>query len=467
MNTPTNPQTRRDFLKTVGALGLGSALTSRSFGNAPAILRKRPPNILLLTTDQWHVDAFSYRGNPHVYTPQSDRIAARGLEFDCSYCSDPVCAPSRTSWLTGQMPVEHGVIGNGIPIDSNIIDFGQWFGDNGYETAMFGKWHTAGRDPRKSFSLYTPIHPAGQYADFSMAEASRSFLLSRGREKPFFLHTSLMNPHDICQTACLRTAGGEVPLPPDIQLPPLPDNFSARPPEPETLVARIRRSSRRLNERTWDETDWQLYRWNYYRNCEMVDMAIGRVLDALEASGEAENTLLIYTSDHGDGLGHHQMTTKAFLYEESARVPLIVSMPGRLPEGESAPQMTSGVDIFPTICEVAGISTPPGLIGRDILKQYEEGQKGRDTLVSSGSFGGWMARNDRYKLIQYSNSPTRQLFDLQDDPGETKNLIEETSAGGVVGELEAGLADFQSRLTPSPTLSQQQLERILPERFGS
>lgn len=460
-------QSRRDFLKTAGALGIGGILAPRGFGKAPAVLRKRPPNILLLTTDQWHVDAFSYRGNPNVYTPQSDRIAAMGVDFERSYCADPVCAPSRTSWLTGRMPVEHGVIGNGTPIDSSMIDFGQWFGDHGYETAMFGKWHTAGRDPGKSFSLYTGIHPAGQYGDLSMADSARSYLLGRSREKPYFLHVSLMNPHDICQTSCLRTANGEVPLPPEIKLPDLPDNFSADPAEPETLIARVRRSSRRLNKRTWDETDWQLYRWNYFRNCEMVDQTISRVLDALEASGEAENTLLVYTSDHGDGLGHHQMTTKAFLYEEAARVPFILSMPGSLPEGATASQMTSGVDVFPTICGVAGIPAPEGLIGENIMGQYVNGQPGRRTLISSGSFGGWMARDDRYKLIRYSDSPTRQLFDLENDPGETTNLIEDLSMVRVIDGLEADLVAFQSRLVPSPDLSPSVLGKIIPPRLGS
>jgi arylsulfatase A-like enzyme len=459
---PLSAYSRRSFLKSVGALGLGAALSPRIFGQSPAIIKKRPPNILLLTTDQWHSGAFSYRGNTHVYTPQSDRIAAGGVDFEQSYCTDPLCMPSRTTWLTGRMTVEHGVLAGGFPIEPEMIDFGQWMGDHGYDTAMFGKWHTPGRDPAKSFDLYAGCHPSGQYGDFSTAAAARAYLLGRGKESPFFLHVSLMNPHDICQTACLRTANGQTPLPPDVQLPPLPANFSARPPEPEAVLASVRASPRRLSMQSWDEADWRLYQWNYYRNCEMVDSAIEQILDALEASGEAENTLLAYTSDHGEGLGHHAMTAKSFLYEEAARVPLILSMPGRLPAGVAARQLTSGVDLFPTFCGVAGIPTPPHLLGENLVDVFENPGRARPTLITSASFGGWMARDNRYKLIDYVGSPTRQLFDLQEDPGETKNLIDNPALAGEVKELESARRALQDRLIPSSTLSPAVRAKLLP-----
>lgn len=464
MNNSTKiGHSRRSFLKGIGAAGLGLALAPKSYGQAPAIIRKRPPNILLLTTDQWHADAFSYRGSPYVKTPHSDRIAAMGVDFERSYCPDPVCAPARTSWLTGRMPVEHGVIGNASPMESSMVDFGQWFGDHGYDTAMFGKWHTSGRNPSDCFDIYTGIHAAGQYGDLTIADTARAYLLNRRNDKPYFLHVSLMNPHDICQTSCLRTGDGIIPLPPGVELPPLPDNFTARPPEPEALVRNIRQSPRRIPERSWDETDWRMYRWMYYRNCEMVDAAIGKVLDALEASGEAGNTLLAYTSDHGDGLGHHAMTTKAFLYEEAARVPLILSMPDRLQAGtrdEVIP--TSGIDLFPTFCNVAGIPSPEGFVGEDILAQHASGRSTRQALISSGSYGGWMAVNNTHKLIEYADSPTRQLFDLENDPGETTNVIDQTGVAGVLKELESELSAFQSRLVPSSNLSPQILRRSLP-----
>ncbi|HRJ72390.1 MAG TPA: sulfatase-like hydrolase/transferase [Terrimicrobiaceae bacterium] len=443
-----NALSRRKFLRVVTAAGATAALPRWVHGQAPAVIRNRPPNILMISTDQWHANAFGYRGGTGLKTPHSDRIAAQGVDFDCSYSADPVCAPARTSWLTGRMPVEHGVIGNGQKLTPGMPDCGQWFGSHGYETAHLGKWHTTGRDPAKSFDFYTGMHPAGQYGDLSVAESARAYLLGRRRDKPSFLHVAFMNPHDICQVACLRTGDGQWPVEAG-NLPPLPENHSARPAEPETMLARVRNSPRRLPIRSWSAQDWQFYAWMYYRYCEMAEVAIGVVLDSLEASGEADNTFLVYTSDHGEGLGHHGLTAKSFLYEEAARVPLVAAFPGRLPSGQRDMKLAvSGVDLLPTFCHAAGIPQPPDLCGIDFLQAYAAKASPRETLVTSASFGGWMARDDRYKLIRYDASETVQLFDLQNDPGETANLAPEKPA--LVASLSRAITDFRAGLKPAP-----------------
>lgn len=444
-----NKLNRRNFLKAVAAAGAGAALPQWSRGEAPAIIKKKPANILMISTDQWHADAFGYRGDTWVKTPHSNRIADSGVDFTRGYSADPVCAPARTSWLTGRMPVEHGVIGNGQKLNPAMIDFGQWFGDHGYETAHFGKWHTAGRDPGKSFDFYTGMHPAGQYGDISAAKTAAAYLLGRRKDKPSLVHIALMNPHDICQAACLRTGGGKFPVEVGDNLPPLPPNFLARPVEPETMATRVRNSPRRLPIRSWSEADWRFYAWMYYRYCETVEESIGLVLDALEASGEADNTLVVYTSDHGEGLGHHGLTAKAFLYDEAARVPLVAAFPGRLPAGVKDEKLfVSGIDLLPAFCTVAGIPQPPDLCGQDFVACHLDGKSPRETLVTSASFGGWMARDDRYKLIRYDDSPTVQLFDMQKDPGETANLAPTESAR--VTALTDQIKDFRSRLKPAP-----------------
>ena len=438
--------TRRTFLKTMATATAAAALPKWATGQAPAIAKKHPPNIVMISTDQWHADAFGYRGDTQLSTPHSDRIASWGVDVRRAYAADPVCAPARSSWLTGRMPVEHGVIGNGVKLNPAMIDSGQWFGDHGYETAHFGKWHTTGRDPEKSFHFYAGIHPAGQYGDMAIAETARAYLLSRNKDKPSFLHVAFMNPHDTCQMACLRTAEGKLPY--EVELPPLPENFRARPPEPETMFAKVRNSSRRVPLRSWKDDDWRFYRWTYYRYCEQAEMAIGRVLDALEASGELDNTLLVYTSDHGEGLGHHGLTAKAFLYEESARVPFSIAFPGRLPAGTTDDRMlVSGIDLFPSFCDAAGIPAPPNLPGRSVLAQLQSGKPSSDPLVTSASFGGWMARDDRYKYIRYQDSTTTQLFDLKDDPGETKNIAAEKAS--IVDQLDGAMREFRSRLIPA------------------
>ncbi len=443
-NDPT--LTRRGFLQACAATGTAAVASPLLYGRPTPAPANRPPNILLISTDQWHADAFSHLGNPFVSTPHSDRIAERGVRFRCAYAADPVCAPARTSWLTGRMPCEHGVVGNGQPIVESMIDMGQWFGGHGYETAHFGKWHTKGRNPAESHDYNHGMHPAGQYGDASVAQMASSYLMNRNTRKPFMAHVAFMNPHDICQVSCFHTAKGNLPIDPD-QLPPLPDNFKARPNEPQILVRKVRNSYRRSQQRTWDENDWRVYIWMYYRYCEMVDVAIGRVLDALDASGEADNTLLVYTSDHGEGLGHHGLFTKAFLYESAARVPFYAVFPDRLdPGGVNKDIPVSGEDLFPTFCRAAGIPMPPGLCGEDFLKQHQEGARSREALVISGSFGGNMVRDDRYKLIRYNDDPTVQLFDLTDDPGETHNLASDQP--GRVADLWRHAERFHARLTP-------------------
>lgn len=447
--------TRRTFLAGVGAIA-ATPWTRTNIASARGFRRVDDrPNIVLISTDQWHADAFSFRGNPHVRTPHSDRIAAESLWFESSYAADPVCGPSRSSWITGRMPVEHGVVGNRARMIRSVPDWGQWFRRHGYEVAHFGKWDSPGRDPRLSNDVYVGTFPAGQYVDQSVASLASAYLLGLDRTRPTFLHVSLMNPHDICQVSCMRTNGGTLPIDLD-DLPPLPSNFHSRPDEPSTLVNRVRRSYRRSASFGWDELDWRFYIWNYYRYCELADLAIGRVLDALDARGLRDNTLLVYTSDHGEGLGHHGMFTKAFLYESSARVPLAFFWPKRLPAGErNRSILTSGVDLFPTFCAAADIPAPPDLCGQDVLGQYARGA-GRDTLVTSASFGGHMARRGDLKLIAYANDPAVQLFDLQDDPEETRNLAQ--AMPDQVASLQLSINDFNARLKPAASTAAEQDE---------
>ncbi|MEM8737926.1 MAG: sulfatase-like hydrolase/transferase [Planctomycetota bacterium] len=440
--------TRRRFLQTCAATGAGLSAGPRLFGQAPAAPQNRPPNILIISTDQWHHQVFSHLGYPGISTPHSDRIAQRSVRFSRSYAADPVCAPSRTSWITGRMPIEHGVIGNGHKVLPDIPDMGQWFSRHGYETAHFGKWHTSGRNPRKSHDHNHGMHPAGQYGDLSVAQMASAFLRGRHSRKPFLAHVAFMNPHDICQASCFYTGDEQLPIEAD-QLPPLPDNFHARPDEPGTLLARVRNSHRRAMHKTWTDTDWRLYRWMYLRYCEMVDLAIGQVLDAFEASGEADRTLLLYTSDHGEGMGHHGLFTKAFMYESAARVPFYLALPGHTqPNTQNDSIFTSGIDLLPTCCAAADLPPPPNLCGRDILAQYRGDQPTRQTITCSASFGGQLVRDDRYKLIAYRNDPRVQLFDLQDDPDETVNLA--PNQPRLVQQLRQAGEDFSRQLIPAP-----------------
>ena len=275
---------------------------------------------------------------------------------------------------------------------------------------------------------------------------SRSYLLGRRRDKPFFMHVGIMNPHDICQPSVMPTQDGHMPWD-GLDLPPLPANFAARPGESRTLVARLRGSARRIAYRTWNETDWRFYQWLYYRYCEMADNAVGLVYDALLASGEAENTLLVYTSDHGEGMGHHGLATKGFLYESSVHVPFTLVRPGHFaPGSRDSHQFVSGIDLFPTFCGVAGIPAPERLPGVDFLTENAADIRSREAVVAQATFGGWMVRSDRFKYIKYDPDTTAQLFDLVQDPDETVNLMSDSSHASEVSRHEALLKDFRARL---------------------
>lgn len=432
---------RRVFLKT-GALTAAALCAPRWLSGAPHIARPVQPNILFLTTDQWHAQAFSHLGNPWLRTPNSDRIAAAGVSYSRAYAAHPVCTPARTSWMTGRAAAEHR-----IAPPPSMPDMGQWFGQHGYETVHLGKWDVGKRNVARSFNLARSGHAVGQYCDHTVAEMARSYLLGRDRSKPFLMHVGFMNPHDICQPSVMEGQKDRLPFDDLSLLPPLPANFAARPGESPYFVKRLRNSARRIAGRTWSETDWRVYQWLYYRYCEMADAAVGLVLDALETSGEAENTLLVYTSDHGEGRGEHGLATKGFLYESSVRVPLTFVRPGQLAAGAREEQrFASGIDFFPTFCGVAGIPAPANLPGVDLLAERAAGRREREAVVAEATFGGWMVRSERYKLIRYENDATVQFFDLEKDPNETRSLAKETSAAAEIARHEAMLREFRARL---------------------
>jgi arylsulfatase A-like enzyme len=230
-------------------------------------------------------------------------------------------------------------------------------------------------------------------------------------------------------------------------LPPLPENYFNLPEESAIFRSRIRGSDRRTRHANWEDHDWQLYRWFYFRFCNMVDATLGLVLDALEASGEAENTLLVYTSDHGEGNGHHRLATKAFLYEESVRVPFTVVWPDRLPANQTDTEtFVSGIDLMPTFCAAAGLPQPERLPGIDFLQEHRSVAPSREYLVAEAAAGGKMVRSERYKFIKYDGDPFVQLFDLREDPGETANIANRPDLAATVTRHAEMLTDFQDRL---------------------
>jgi len=179
-----------------------------------------------------------------------------------------------------------------------------------------------------------------------------------------------------------------------------------------------------------------------------VDGQIGRVLQALDDCGYAEDTLVVFTADHGEGLAHHQTVRKNTLYDEAVRVPLIVSWPGHVPQDRTeAAHLASGLDILPTLCAYAGIAAPEHMRGKNLRGVLENGTPARDFIVSevAGNMGR-MVRSERYKYVAYAGDSTEQFFDMKNDPGETRNLAAEARCASAVAEHKDLLRQWESRL---------------------
>ncbi len=238
------------------------------------------------------------------------------------------------------------------------------------------------------------------------------------------------------------------------ELPPLPANFEYDTNEPQG-VRRVRQSGEPFHT-GWSRQHWRYYLWSYYRNIEFVDGEIGRILQALDDRGHSQDTLIVLTADHGEGLAHHQMVRKSSLYDESVKVPLLVSWPGRVPHDRTdTTHLVSGLDIMPTLCDYAGIEPPARMRGKSLRGILEsDTAPGSEFIVSEVSGNaGRMVRTQRHKYVAYAGDAVEQLFDMSEDPGETRNLATESRHAGTVAEHRKLLKEWESRLDVPPEVS--------------
>ncbi|NOX57186.1 MAG: sulfatase-like hydrolase/transferase [Planctomycetes bacterium] len=419
----------------------GSVASIGAVGDAAARdeAAKTRPNILLLMTDQQTLRAMSAAGNPYLHTPNMDSLAA-GVRFTISYCASPVCAPSRSSIITGRMPHETGVNFNGDVPDPSIPNLGEVFRAAGYETAWAGKWHLPASYPRppkdtvpgfEYLSLPKDIHLGlGEQTDGIVADRAIAFL-RRKHDRPWLLGVSLHNPHDICWWARLEPVRPRNPH----LFPPLPDNFDIAPDEPGFLADCRKPKTYGVEQQyadAWDEMQWRAYLYEYYRLTEQVDRVIGRILHALRARKLDENTLIVFTSDHGEGVAGHRLIVKLTPYDGAATVPLILCWPGVIPAGrEDAVHPVSGIDIVPTLCDYADVPLPQPTTGISLRRWIERPDAGgREAVVielapfkKQPHRQGRIVRTRRFKYMTFTDGERPEaLFDMQADPGETKNL---------------------------------------------
>lgn len=446
---------RRDFIKlgsSAVALLASAPLMRNAFGGRRGRTPK-PKNIVLIITDQQHIDTIAAGGCRHVRTPALDRLKTSGVSFTQSYSANPLCSPARSAVFTGRTSSECAVHINGRPIRSDIPNLGQWLSEQtDYETFYAGKWHLPGTymSHIPGFKVInTGIGGFGYLCDTVMSRACEGFLRNRSKSKPFFLVASFMQPHDICEWLRLNMDNPGQLRYPELasELPELPGNFEYDENEPDT-IRRMRRGNEPFKGK-WDKEHWRYYRWSYYRNIEYVDAEIGRVLQALDEHGHVNDTLIVMTADHGEGMGHHQMVRKSSFYNEAARVPLLFSWPGHVAENKTdTVHLASGLDITPTLCDYAGIQPPAHMRGVSLRAILEaNGTLSRDFIVSEVSTNtGRMLRTANYKYITYKDNLVEQLFDMTNDPGETWNLAASSRYASPLAEHRKLLKEWEARL---------------------
>jgi choline-sulfatase len=413
--------------------------------------KTRPPNFLFILVDQLNVDAISAHGCRWARTPNIDRLARRGVTFLESHSTNPVCSPARSSLMTGRMPVETGVTTNNLPIREGIPNLGEWFRQHGYETVYCGKWHipSTWQDEIAGFTVI-PMSGEGEgdMKDPLVALASEGYFHTRSKEKPFLLVSSLLQPHDICFWAIADYIPQLVPEVPAFRdmphaLPELPPNNKSRPRAPQAL------DRTGVYMKRFSEEQWRYYLYAYYRMVEMLDADIGRILDGLDASGAADDTIVVLTCDHGEGAGRHGHVQKWTPYDESVKVPFLVSCPKRLQSGvQDSSHLVIGLDVMSTLCDFAGIPAPPKVRGRS-LRPLAEGKRveWRDFVAAEMQQVGRMLRTDRFKYVRYKDDPVEQLFDMKADPWEMTNLAGEAKHAADLAGHRRLLDDWEASLT--------------------
>lgn len=471
---------RREFIKNTGTAASYMILGGNVFGESNWKKDDRP-NILFIMTDQQSAHMMACTGNKWLKTPALDALAASGIRFERAYVTNPVCVPSRFSLQTGRMP---SAIGMGTNKDQKKVkstnaltnamfqqSLGNLFKSSGYDTVYGGKVHLPNR-MKDIESLGYRILTEDSRQD--LADACVRFIKEK-HDKPFMLFASFHNPHDICYMAIndsLRAMGEEPVGNIDSKtcecvaddarkltskrLTPLPGNHEVAEQEPEAITAKYlqalyeeRAKYRKHAREVWNEKEWQAFRYTYRRLTEMVDKKIGQVLNALREAGLEDNTLIVFTSDHGDMDGAHKLQHKSVLYEEAVRVPFLIDYKGKIEAGlvNDKHLISNGLDLLPTLCDYARIVTPTGLPGASIrpITEGRPAKHWRDHLVVE-SVHGRMLRTDRFKYCVYDSGKNRQrLIDLANDPGEMSNLADDKDYKEILDQHHQLLKEWTKR----------------------
>jgi choline-sulfatase len=459
----------------------------------------KPANLLFILCDEHSRRVLGCYGHGMIKTPNLDRLAARGVRFSDAYCNSPICVPSRAALATGRYPHRIRFWDNAIPYDGSIPSWHHRLKAAGHEVVSIGKLHFRSADDDNGFTEEVmPLHvvdgigdPLGwlrdplpvrkatlrlandagrgdssyQQYDDKITAAAVDWLKARAASaggKPWVLFVSLVCPHF---PLIARPEWYDMYPEAEIPRPALYEAAERQPDHP--YIAAIRECQ--VYDRSFDEVKLRRALAAYFGLVSFVDDNVGKLVDALAASGLAETTRVLYSSDHGDNLGTRRLWGKSTMYEESAGVPMILAGPG-VPQGVVCREPVSLVDAFPTI--VAGAGLPPHPDDRDLpgasLFDVVRGTAPRRSVLceyhaTGAATGAFMIRKGPFKYVYYAGMPP-QLFDLGADPQETRDLAREAGYQGLVAQCESELRAVVDPDTADALAKADQRARI--EAFG-
>jgi len=438
------------------------------------------PNVLFVISDDLNNSLGCY-GDPLVKSPNIDRLAERGLRFDRAYCQFPLCNPSRASLLTGLRPDQTGVKENAThfrKVVPDVVTLPQLFAKNGYFVARVGKLYhygvptqigTDGLDDPESWQKV--VNPRGRDKDdedkISTIGQNRNFggtlswlaadgtddeqtdgigaaeaikLLKANKDKPFFLAVGFYRPHT--PYVAPKKYFENYPLD---KIPLFADAEKDREDIPAPALS-VRTANYSMSEKTQREA-----KQAYYASIEFMDAQVGKLLDALDDLGLAGNTIVVFTSDHGYHLSEHGQWQKQSLFEESARVPLVIAAPGMKAKGKATKGIVELIDLYPTLADLCGLEMPqakPGKSAKPLLDNpNQKGKEGAVTQVRRGGgmmkgepLPGYSLRTQRYRYTEWDGGEKGvELYDHENDPAERTNLANDPGHAKVLAELKGRL----------------------------
>ena len=448
---PHTTPSRRNFLQGAACAGLGAAVSTLGCTGSrrTQAAKQKHPNLLFIFADQMRAQAMGCMGHPTVRTPNLDAMARNGMLFENAVSNCPVCTPYRASLLSGRYPLSTGMFMNDLRMPTDIPTFGTLFRDAGYHSGYIGKWHLDG--PTRGG--FTPPGPRRQgFDDFwAVANCNHNYMkayLYRETSEPIWLKGYEADVHTDLALEFLEGAPAGQPFCLFVSWAPPHNPYNLMPDEYRVYSADDVQPRPNCPEPPLEDLA------GYYAHITALDRDLGRIMTTLEQRGLLDETVVVFTSDHGDMLGSHRQQRKQRPWDESVLVPMLVQQPGRIPAGQRSRAMVNTQDFMPTLLTLCGLDIPGGVEGSDLSRVWTgRTKRGPNSafLADYVSFSEardlpeWRGvRTDRYSFISTIDGPW-MLFDNQKDPYQLRNILHEPEGRATRRKLERELDGWLDR----------------------